>query len=41
MKYTTSWWLNQAIFKKMLVKLDHFPQNTGWKLKNVWNHHLD
>ena len=21
------------------VKLDHFPKHSGWKQKNIWNHH--
>ena len=35
--WTASWWLNQPIWK-ILVKIGSFPQ--GWKLKNIWNHHL-
>ena len=29
-------WTNPS--EKIWVKLDHFPK---WKLKNIWNHHLD
>ena len=28
------------IWKNMLVKLDHFPNFRGWKIKNISNHHL-
>ena len=35
--WTASWWLNQPIWK-ICVKTGSFPQ--GWKLKNIWNHHL-
>ena len=24
---------------KILVKLDHFPKDPGWKWKDIWNHH--
>ena len=28
--------MNQPIWKNMLVKLDHFPRDPGWHLKNIW-----
>ena len=34
-----SWWLNQPIWKHMLVKLDHLPHPIGVSMKNSWNHH--
>ena len=34
-----SCWLNQPIWKNMLVKLVHSPG--GVKIKNVWKHNLD
>ena len=37
--YLSAWWLNQPIWKNMLVKLDHLPQ-VGMKIENIWNHHL-
>ena len=38
----TSWWSNQPHLKNMLVKLDHFPKVSGWKIKNnaLKFHHL-
>ena len=36
-KKATSWWFPPIW--KILVKLDDFPKQ-GWKLKNIWNHHL-
>ena len=33
-------WLNQPIWKILLVKLDHFPKVQGENSKNIWNHHL-
>ena len=38
--HTTSWWLNQPVWKKNVSQIGSFPQ-VGIKLKNVWNHHLD
>ena len=32
----SSWWC-QPICKNMLVKLDHFPQGSGWNSKNMWS----
>ena len=29
-KMLTGCWLNQPIWKNMLVKLDHFPKDPGW-----------
>ena len=37
----SSWWLDQPILKDMFVKLDHLPRNSGWKIKNHQNHHID
>ena len=37
----TSWWLNQPLWKNMLVKLDHLPRDRGKKSKDNWNHHLE
>ncbi len=36
---TSSWWLNQPIWK-ILYKMDYFPKDRG-KHKKQWNHHLD
>jgi len=30
LRLTTGWWLNQPILKNMFVKLDPFPQGSGW-----------
>ena len=32
----SSWWLNQPIWKNMIVKLDHFPKVRGESSKNIW-----
>ena len=39
-KWLVGGWTNQPIWK-IFVKLDHDrpPQGSGWKIKNVWNHH--
>ncbi len=35
-KYSfTGWWLNQPIWKNMLVQLDQFPKDGGEDLKNM------
>ena len=35
------WWLNQPIWKNMLVKLGIFPNFRGENSKKKWNHHLE
>ena len=36
-KWSPRWWLNQPIWKNVLIKLDHFPTNRGAnKKKNMW-----
>ena len=34
----TSWWF-QPMWKILISQIGSFSQGSGWKLKNVWNHH--
>ena len=40
-KTPSGWWLNQPLWKNMLVKLDHFLNFRGENKKCLTNHHLD
>ena len=42
-KNITSWWLKQPIWEicSSNRQIRSFPQGSGWKLKNTWNHHSD
>ncbi len=35
----SSWWLNHPC-AKYACQIGSFPQFSGWKYKNIWNHHL-
>lgn len=38
-KRFTSWWF-QPNFNNMIITLDHFPTEMGWKIENIGNNHL-